>query len=423
MPGATRKGFRRTGDSDKAPASAPPNAQSPWVLLRSATNHPFIYQRMVRSADPAAKPGDVVQVYDKYGQLLGRGFYNPRSQISVRMLALGDVPVDDAFWQTKIEGAVALRRQLGLDRITDAYRIVHAEGDGLTGLIAERYADCIVLEIFSIGIYERRTKILEALGKAMGAPASLDRPTGIGETWRTFVRADSAIESLEGFHVRPKDNETKGTVNIREHGIRYRVDPAGGHKTGFFCDQRDNRRRFAELCQDANVLDLCCYTGGFGLCAKQLGKAKDVTSVDLDEEALAIARDNVNLNSARVSLVHADVFAYLRQMLANGRKFDAVVADPPKLASSRLQVEEALRKYHDLNNLAMQVVRPGGLLLTCSCSGLVSRETFLQTIQYASRSARRTIQVLDQTGAAMDHPMLLNCPESAYLKAIWLRVI
>ncbi|HMQ16600.1 MAG TPA: class I SAM-dependent methyltransferase, partial [Phycisphaerae bacterium] len=219
----------------------------------------------------------------------------------------------------------------------------------------------------------------------------------------------------------PRDDAPQRLV-VREHGVRYRVDAAGGQKTGFFCDQRENRRRFAELCADADVLDAFCYSGGFGLCARVLGRARSVTSVDLDEDALALAIENANLNQQRIQHVHADVFGYLRQMIANGRQFDAVVLDPPKLALRREDVEPALRKYGDLNALGVQVVRPGGWLLTCSCSGLVSPTSFVETVHRAARRAGRTLQMIGLTGAGPDHPVLLDCPESAYLKAIWLRV-
>jgi 23S rRNA (cytosine1962-C5)-methyltransferase len=214
----------------------------------------------------------------------------------------------------------------------------------------------------------------------------------------------------------------ENSVIIREHGIRYRVDFVGGHKTGFFCDQRDNRRRLSALCRDACVLDLCCYSGGFGLCAKLLGRAREVTSVDLDEAAIALARENANLNQARIEQVQADVFPYLRQMIANRRTFDVVVLDPPKLALSRGGLAEALAKYYDMNVLALQVVRPGGLLLTCSCSGLVSRHDFLDCVQRAARRGDRRLQLLEYAGAAADHPVALDCPETAYLKGLWLRV-
>lgn len=406
-------------------AEAPPGAQSPWVQLRSAMLHPFVYRKMVRAADPAARPGDVVNLYDKNGQFFGRGLYNPRSQIVVRVLTHDDVPVNDAFWRSRLEQAVALRRQLKLDDVTDAYRLVHAEGDGLSGLIAERYADCLVFELFSLGMFQRCDELSRVLADLLGPPSRLDRPDQASPTWRTFVRADPRIERLEGFQVPagPTPAETSARTTIREHGIRFRVDVKAGHKTGFFCDQRENRRRLAQLCGGATVLDLFCYTGGFSLCAMKLGGARAATGVDLDEAAVAVARENANLNQVRVDFVYADAFTYLRQTIANGRPFDVVVLDPPKLATYREEYDEALRKYFDMNHLAVQVVRPGGLLLTCSCSGLVSLTAFTETVHRAAQRATRTLQLFDQTGAGPDHPVRLDCPESAYLKALWFRVL
>jgi len=412
-----------TGDPQTV---APDSFLSPWVQLRSASFHPFIYRRMVRSADDAARPGDVVNIYDKSGKFFGRGLYNPRSQIVLRVLTHADVPVDESFWRARLTTALDLRRRLDIQRVTDAYRLVHAEGDGLSGLIVERYADCLVFEIFSLGMFQRARALAGVLAELLGPPASLDRPMAASSQWRTVFRADAHIERAEGFRIEQlQDPKTKAqtTVTIREHGVRYRVDMAAGHKTGFFCDQRDNRLRFAGLCRDAVVLDLCCYTGGFGLCAAKLGGARDVTSVDLDEAAIAMAHENANLNQMRVSIVQADVFAYLRQMIANGRQYDAVVLDPPKLVGSREEFDEGLRKYLDLNTLAMRVVRPGGVLLTCSCSGLVWRDRFVETVHRAARRADRDAQMFDLTGAGPDHPIMLDCPESAYLKAVWLRVL
>jgi 23S rRNA (cytosine1962-C5)-methyltransferase len=378
---------------------------------------------MIGEVDPAARPGDVVNVYDKTGALFGRGLFNGRSRIVLRMLTPDDTPIDDAFWRRRLEQAVDLRRQLNLDAITDAYRLVHAEGDELSGLIVERYADCLVFELFALGIFQRRRQLAAIIAELLGPPTCLDRPQQASPAWRVVVRADERIEKVEGFDVPAEERGGVGQVTLREHAVRCRVDPAAGQKTGFFCDQRDNRRRFAALCRGADVLDLCCCTGGFGIGAKLLGGAREVTSVDLDEAAVALAKENANLNQTRVNIVHADAFTYLRQMIANGRQYDAVVLDLPKLAASRREVDEALKKYHDLNHLAVQAVRPGGFFLTCSCSGLVARSKFAEVVHAAARRARRSLQLLDQTGAAPDHPVAMNCPETEYLKALWLRVM
>lgn len=411
---------RERAEGAAAGEPAPAGAVSPWLQLRSATSHPFIFKRMVRAADAVARGGDVVNVYDKQGRLFGRGLYNPRSEIVVRMLTHDDTPIDEQFWRGRLGDALALRRTLNLDAVTDAYRLVHAEGDQLSGIVIERYGDYLAAEVFALGMWSRARSLLATLADLLGPPARLDRAHQAAAQWRMVIRADERAAGLEGFS--PDAPPAQRTI-IREHGVRYHVDLSGGHKTGFFCDQRDNRRRFAELCRDATVLDGCCYTGGFGLCAKLLGQAREVTSVDLDEAALQVARENANLNQTRISHVHADVFQYLRQMQANGRSYDAMVLDPPKLANSRRDVDEALRKYEDLNTLACVVLRRGGVLLTCSCSGAVDGHAFLRMVYAAGRRAGRRLQRLGLSGAAPDHPVADDCPESAYLKAAWFRVL
>jgi 23S rRNA (cytosine1962-C5)-methyltransferase len=225
---------------------------------------------------------------------------------------------------------------------------------------------------------------------------------------------------------------------ITEHGTRFRVHFEGGHKTGFFCDQRDNRKKLSEFCEGKSVLDLCCYTGGFAVQAKTLGKAEEVIGVDLDEDPLKAARENANLNQARARFVQADAFSYMREMIRNGRQFDVVVLDPPKLIRTRLEIEEGTRKHFAMNRLAMRLVKPGGLLLSCSCAGLLPEPEFLQLLIAASRSTGedlesssqrpasskpRTLQIIAKTGAAPDHPVISNCLETEYLKAIWMIVM
>ena len=217
----------------------------------------------------------------------------------------------------------------------------------------------------------------------------------------------------------------QGSVKVRENAIRYEVDFAAGHKTGFFCDQRENRRAFARYTQGARVLDLCCYTGGFALAAKVLGGAAEVTAVDLDEAAIAQARRNSNLNQARIGLVHADAFAYARQMGQNGEQWDAVVLDPPKFIFTREERGnwEGRQKYEDLNQLAIGLVRPGGIFVTCSCSGLLGLEDFEAHVIKAAHRLGRRLQFLERTGAGPDHPVYSNCLESRYLKVLWAEVV
>lgn len=384
----------------------------PWVRLRSAAASPLLYRRMVDQVAPEARPGDVVVVYDRKGDLFGHAFYHDRSQIALRMISYAREPVDDAFFAGRIGQALAWRKRLiGSDPGTDVYRLVHAEGDSISGLIAERYADWIAIEVFSLGVF-RRLDMFKRL---------LREQTGVTQF---VVRADDRVERLEGFHVPPEESDVAPkTITIRENGIRFRVDLRAGHKTGFFCDQRDNRRRLASLCAGLDVLDVCCYTGGFGVYAAKLGGAASVTAVDLDEEAIELAKANAKLNEVRIQHTHADAFSYLRQMQTNGRQFDAVVLDPPKFVPGRDDYQEGSRKYLDLNTLGISVLKPGGLLLTCSCSGLVSRDDFLGMVKAGANRLGRPLQILDQTGPGADHPVMANCPESGYLKAVWARVL
>jgi 23S rRNA (cytosine1962-C5)-methyltransferase len=396
------------------------------VTVRTPTFHPLLYRKRVARSD-AARPGDWVAVYAPGDTLLGYGLYNSRSEISVRMLFPGvELPTEE-HWRQKLAAAVSLRRELlQLDETTDAYRAVHAEADGLSGLVVDRYGDVLSAEVFSLGMYQRADAILAQLAPLCG-------------TRHTLVRASPQFLSHEGYDPPPRSSpELPEQVTIHEYGTRFRVRFAGGHKTGFFCDQRENRRRLAEFCAGRTVLDLCCYTGGFAVQAKKLGNAAEVTGVDLDEEPLRLARENANLNQVRVRFVQSDVFVYMREMLQQGRQYDVVVLDPPKLIRNRAELEEGTRKHFDLNRLAMRLVRPGGVLLSCCCSGLLQEAEFLRllcsasyqagplteaaTAERSERHAARPMQILARTGAAADHPVAAGIPESEYLKAVWMRL-
>lgn len=403
----------------------PADQPLPRVVAKSVGLHPLLYRKRIEQVDPSARAGDLVAVYDPENRLTGFGLFNPKAEIAVRMLTLGPEPPGEAFWLSRLEAAARLRRDiLRLDDVTDSYRIIHAEADGLPGLVVDKLGDVLSAECFAAGMYQRGEAILQRLAALMGAK-------------HTLVRCGPATLSQEGFEGPPlASNGLPPRVTIQEFGTRFRVDFAGGHKTGFFCDQRDNRRMLASLCRDRTVLDLCCYSGGFAIQAKKLGGASEVTGVDLDEQPLALARENANLNQVRVRFVQADAFAYMRDMLANGRKFDVVVLDPPKLIRNRAELEEGTRKHFDLNRLAMQLVAPGGLMVTCTCAGLLSPDEFLRLI-YAGvrqagpeisgssppRRAARTCQILYKTGAAPDHPVVTHCLETEYLQAVWMRLI
>ncbi len=404
---------------DDGPATAlpdrslEPSGELPVVAVRAAGNHPFIYRKMIVGPMGRMRPvdGDLVRVVDRDHLPIGFGLWNSRSQISVRLLVHGIEPPGIDFWTRRIDRALSLRADLlALGESTNAYRVVHAEGDGLSGLIIDRFDDVLSAEVFSLGIYQRIGPILELVAERLG-------------TRHVRVNVDERIALAEDFSGRPVASPTlPQRVTIAENGVRFRIVFEGSHKTGFFCDQRENRRELTKFTPGRSVLDVCCYTGGFGLHALVRGGASEVTGVDLDEKAIAQARDNANANQVRPTLVHADAFGYMRQMARNDRSFGVVVLDPPKLIPGRLDVAVGKRKYFDLNVLAMSLVAPGGLLLTCSCSGLLSSEEFLILLRAAARKAGRSAQVLAVTGAAPDHPVGLDALEGAYLKAVWLRM-
>jgi 23S rRNA (cytosine1962-C5)-methyltransferase len=399
----------------------------PTVLARTAATHPYLYRKRIERFDASARPGDLVTVRLDRRTVVGYGHFNPRAEITVRLLSWGPEPPSEAFWEHRLSAAVALRRDLlKLDVVTDAYRLIHSEGDGLSGIVVDKFGDVLSAEAFSLGMYQRSADLLERLARQTGARAWLVRPGP----------ATVAQEAFEGSVLRSE--HAPPSVTIQEYGTRFRVLFEGGHKTGFFCDQRENRRRLASYCAGKSVLDLCCYTGGFAVQAKKLGNAAEVTGVDLDEEPIRLARENAGLNQVRINFVVSDVFAYMRDMLRNGRQYDVVVLDPPKLIRSRDEFDEGRRKHFDLNRLAMQLVRPGGLLLSCTCSGLLDEAAFLTLLRAAARQAgpiaesnaegrpqheARSLQILEKTGAAPDHPVASNCPEGEYLRAVWMRVL
>jgi 23S rRNA (cytosine1962-C5)-methyltransferase len=409
-------------DAKAGNAKAPPVSVDrsrwarPWAQLKYFTFQPAIFPRLLGQVSPDARPGDFVNVYDKNGELAGGGLFNPRAKIPLRVVCHSTEPIAEDYFETAIRRAVALRRDVfKIDAVSDAYRLINSDGDGLSGLTIDRYGDVLLCEIYSLGIAQRLPRWLPLLHELAG-------------TKFARVQVDHDLGSLEG--IKPSTfNETNAaaprTVKITEHGIRFEVDFAEGHKTGFFCDQRDNRRAIARFCNGARVLDLCCYTGGFSLNARVAGGAAEVTSVDLDEAAIAQARRNSNLNRTQLKFVHADAFAYARQMQTNGEKWDVVILDPPKFIFTRDAHGnwEGRQKYEDLNLLAISLVKPGGIFVTCSCSGLLSLEDFEAHVIKAAHRQNRRLQFFDRTGPGPDHPVLSNCLESRYLKLLWSRVL
>lgn len=383
----------------------------PTVRLKNAWNstHPWIFQRLVDKPAQRPKSGQVVDVVGVDGAWIGRGFYNGHSRIALRMLERDpDVHVDAAWFARKIGEAVSLRRDiLKLDQISNAWRVVHSEGDGISGLVVDRYDDLLVVEFFSAGAFRYREWIYEALRQHFPG-------------CRFHASADEHVQKQESFDFR--GSEPAQPAVITEYGIKFRADPAGAHKTGFFADQRENRQWLSQLVEGKRVLDLCCNTGGFAVYSAVRG-ASEVTGIDIDEAVIEIAKNNAKLNSVRPRFVQADIFPWLRDAGQRGDLYDVVILDPAKMTRDREQVINALKKYLDMNKLALGVVKPGGLFATFSCTGLVSEDQFLDMLRRAAFYAGRTVQVLKIAGAGADHPFLAQVQESRYLKAVFCRVL
>ncbi len=388
------------------------NWNAPWVQMRTFSYQPAIFPAMMGPCSRDAKAGDWVTVYDKNGRPFGHGLWNPGARVPLRVVHHGPDPVTDAYLFQLLDLALDLRlRALNLPAHTNAFRVVHSDADSLSGLIVDCFADVLSVQVHSYGIWKRLPALLAHLHSKLG-------------TKRAVIVVEPTVARHEGIRPHEYRSDDVRAVRIHEHGIRYDIDFGSGHKTGFFCDQRENRRRLANWTKGKRVLDLCCYTGGFSLAAKVLGGASEVVGVDLDEEAIALARRNSNLNQARIEWTHCDAYSYARQMRKDGKKFDVVILDPPKLIDGREEIdhEEGMVKYEDLNSLGMVVTEPGGLLVTCSCSGLLSAEDFERMVIRSAHRIGRKLQFVDRTGAGEDHPVMSNCPESRYLKVLWARV-
>ena len=391
------------------------------VLKRSRAKpvlqrHPWIFSGAIDRLEGEPVDGDVVDVRDAGRNWLARGTLNRRSQIVVRLLTWHqDEAIDRDFWQRRLERSMMARASLAADPTTTAYRLVHAESDYLPGLIVDRYGDCLVVQFLTLGVERQRDEIVSLL-------AELLSPSSIHE------RSDVNVRAKEGLaeHVGLLDGaEPPPTVEILENGHRFLVDVRRGHKTGFYLDQRDNRAALASYSEGAEVLDAFAYSGAFATYALGAG-ASAVTLVDSSAAALALARRNRALNNIapdRFEVVAGDVFSVLRGYRGQARQFDAIVLDPPKLARGQRDVKAASRAYKDINLLALQLLRPGGVLFTTSCSGAVSADLFQKIVFGALVDTGRDGQIIGHLAQGGDHPVALTFPEGAYLKGLVVRVV
>lgn len=378
-------------------------------------NGPWIFARQVEMPREELENGALVEVVDAQGRFVGHGLYNEASDIRVRMLSRGkksDLRSPREFLLRQLAAADRLRKKLlRLPEVTSAYRIAHAEGDDLPGLIVDKLGEVLVCEYHALGFWRLRDDVERALGELYPGLRIVHRvPT-------SALRA----EAFDEREVVANANASDELVEIVEHEVRYRLVPGRGHKTGFFCDQRDNRLRVARFARGQDVLDLCCNTGGFGLQAARAG-ARSVRAVDLDEVVLERARDAAQLNGFAIEHVHADLFHVLRDVRAARTKPGVIVLDPHKVITGKAGIEEGLHRYGDMNTLALEAVRPGGLVATFSCSGALELPTFLGMLFQSARRAQREVRLLEVLGAGPDHPQRPEFSRSRYLKGALLAV-
>ncbi len=372
--------------------------------------HPWVFSGAIQRVDEGLEPGATIDILSSGGEFLARGFFSPQSQIRARVWTFEDEPVDEQFLRVRIQTALAMRRALNIAADTDAVRLVYAESDGLPGLIVDRYGQVLVLQSLTTGVEAWRDVIADILRQE----------TGLGAV---FERSDADVRALEG--LQPRVGLLRGEMPsfvfpIHEHGLQFNVNLASGHKTGFYLDQRANRQQVRRLAEGRDVLDCFCYSGGFTANALA-GGARSVLAVDASLEALKMAQDNVRLNGLpgeRLQLLEVDVFQALRKFRDERRTFDMVILDPPKFAPTAAQVEKASRGYKDINLLAFKLLRPGGLLVTFSCSGGVDAGLFQKIVASAGLDAAVDAQIVQHLAQAADHPIALNFPEGSYLKGL-----
>jgi len=379
-----------------------------------ARRHPWIFSGAVARVQGDPGPGDTVAVRAAGGEFLAWAAYSPVSQIRARVWSWDEgEAVDGELLHSRLRRALAARERLLAAEDSDAMRLVHGESDGLPGVVVDRYGEVAVLQVLTAGAERWRDELAVAVRELSGCAC-------------VYERSDADVRGLEGLPVRSgvlHGSLPAAGAQLREHGLSYGVDVAAGHKTGFYLDQRDNRKRIGALARGREVLNCFCYTGGFTLNALA-GGAQSVLSVDSSAEALALARANLqrnDLDAVRAEWQDADVFKYLRTLRDQGRSFDLIVLDPPKFAPTAAFVDKAARGYKDINLLALKLLRPDGLLASFSCSGGVSAELFQKILAGAALDAGVDASIVGRFAAAADHPVLLSFPEGDYLKGLLVR--
>ena len=383
--------------------------------------HPWVFAGAVARGASDVAPGTEVGVWSHEGEFIARGLANPFSNIQVRLYSWEpETALDAEFWSSRLDEAIQLRKRLfaGKEKRTQtapACRLVFSEGDGLSGLVVDQYGDWLLMQFTSRALHHRRDVLVDLLRQKTS-------PAGI------WLRTEKGIREAEGLE--QQDGLVSGDAPpqplfVDQSGVRFGVDVVTGQKTGFYFDQRDNRTSVARFCRGRKVLDLFCYSGGFGITAARLGGAGEVLGVDSSAPAIMMAQENARLNEVDdcVRFEQADVHRKLAALAESRTSFDVVITDPPKFARHRKGIPNALKAYARLNAAAIRTVSPGGILAACSCSGLVTREQFHAALSRASTEVGRRVQILEERGQPADHPVSIACPESAYLKCLICRVL
>lgn len=378
---------------------------------RLRSGHPWIFSNEITSIPAGCGAGEIVEIVSAGGEFLGLGYFNPHSLIAVRLLTRRRESIDDAFFRTRLLAAAEYRSALYSPDI--AVRLVHGESDGLPGLVVDRYGSVLSVQLLTLGMEVRREQLLRLL-QELFAPEAI------------VLRNDVAVRELEGL---PQQVELAcGTVPneliVGENDLRFAVDILGGQKTGHFLDQKENHLALAGRVTQRRVLDLFCYAGSWALHAAHFG-ATEVVGVDISAGAVALCRKNAALNSLedRCRFERADVFDFLREQSREQTRYGAIILDPPAFVKSKKRLEEAIKGYLTVNRRAFELLEPGGYLFSCSCSYHMERELFLDTLRKAASQAGRTVRLVELRGQSPDHPVLLSCPETDYLKCAVLQAL
>lgn len=376
---------------------------------------PWVYAGAIASIEGEPADGQEIDLYSSASHFIARGLFNSRSKIRIRLYGWeADQPLDDAFFRARLERAIAFRRgPLGLNGADAAVRLVFSEGDGLSGLIVDQYGRWLTAQFTSLALASRREQFGRSLMELTGA-------AGI------VLRTERSIGKLEGLDLQDGllcGEPAPDSIEINDGGVRFLVNIGEGQKTGFYIDQRDNRRAAAALARGRSVLDAFCYSGGCGLHAAHAG-AQSILGVDASAPAVDLARRNAELNGvANATYVHADVFHHMTALTEQGARFGMVVLDPPKFARARHAIPKALSGYRRLLSLAMKLLESDGILVMCCCSGLITADMLVELMGQVAATTRREVQLLEVRGQSPDHPVSIACLESSYLKCLIARVL